>query len=31
LLHTFGLKTKPEEHLARSIEKWRALQSELKR
>jgi sugar phosphate isomerase/epimerase len=31
LLHTFGLKTKPEDHLARSIKKWRELQSELKR
>jgi len=31
LLHTFGLKTKPEDHLARSIKKWRELQSELNR
>lgn len=31
LLHTFGLKTKPEDHLARSIKKWRKLQSELNR
>lgn len=29
LLHTFGLKTKPEDHLARSIKKWRELQCEL--
>ena len=29
LLHTFGLKTKPEDHLARSIKKWRELRATL--
>ena len=29
LLHTFGMKTKPEDHLTRSIKKWHELLNEL--
>lgn len=29
LLHTFGLKAKPEDHLARSIKQWRELSAEV--